>query len=387
MGDILLYYERCGYMESTALRSKYSRSNTYYKKRRTHTGEKVRIKEIIAKQTTISIFIFVALFIIKIIDTPVTNYISGKVKWFLQQDISVNDIMNKVNTLIDGVINGTIWKGQLQKSENNSSGNENEGTTDASDKFHITSDGGIDSSGVSGTAETTNPGFQSSVYDSSRNSTSSNISNNPNDSVSNDSDGLKTSHSSSSPNSSNNFNSSNNLNNTNNSDNTYNTDNTDNTYNTDNSVNSNGSRGIRNAGSYENSTVQLDLKLIAPVEGKVSLPFGPCIDPITQASKFHYGLDIDTEKGTLIKAAAKGEVLEITEDKMYGRNIKIKHQDGTITVYAHCSKMYQVEGSKVDQGDIIAEVGDTGYSTGTHLHFEIWKNGEALDPALYIDVE
>ena len=84
-------------------------------KRRTHTGEKVRIKEIIAKQTTISIFIFVALFIIKIIDTPVTNYISGKVKWFLQQDISVNDIMNKVNTLIDGVINGTIWKGQLQK--------------------------------------------------------------------------------------------------------------------------------------------------------------------------------------------------------------------------------------------------------------------------------
>ena len=105
------------------------------------------------------------------------------------------------------------------------------------------------------------------------------------------------------------------------------------------------------------------------------MPFGPCIDPITQASKFHYGLDIDTEKGTLIKAAAKGEVLEITEDKMYGRNIKIKHQDGTITVYAHCSKMYQVEGSKVDQGDIIAEVGDTGYSTGTHLHFEIWKNG------------
>ena len=86
-------------------------------KRRTHTGEKVRIKEIIAKQTTISIFIFVALFIIKIIDTPVTNYISGKVKWFLQQDISVNDIMNKVNTLIDGVINGTIWKGQLQKAK------------------------------------------------------------------------------------------------------------------------------------------------------------------------------------------------------------------------------------------------------------------------------
>ena len=71
---------------------------------------------------------------------------------------------------------------------------------------------------------------------------------------------------------------------------------------------------------------------------------------------------------------------------LYGKNIKIKHTDGTITVYAHCSEITQIEGSKVKQGDIIAQVGNTGYSTGTHLHFEIWKNEKALDPILYIDV-
>lgn len=253
----------------------------------------------------ISIFIFILLFAIKTIDTSVTNYVSDRIKWILQQDIKINDIVNEAAAFIDGVINGSIWQGELHK--RNMSVADDAGDSISSDTSGDTSS---DLSDVSKATSSDNANLAIDRYTDSEN-----------------------------------FNSS------------------------------------------KDSTGQFDLDLITPVEGKLSSPFGPRIDPITQTSKFHYGIDIDTEKDALIKAAAGGEVLEISEDKIYGKNIKIKHPDGTITVYAHCSKMYQIEGSKVDQGDIIAKVGDTGYSTGTHLHFEIWRNGEALDPALYIDVE
>lgn len=306
IGNLLIVYLKgCGYMESTALRSRYSRNNAYYRKRRTHTREKVQIKELIAKQMVISIFIFILLFAIKTIDTSVTNYVSDRIKWILQQDIKINDIVNEAAAFIDGVINGSIWQGELHK--RNMSVADDAGDSISSDTSGDTSS---DLSDVSKATSSDNANLAIDRYTDSEN-----------------------------------FNSS------------------------------------------KDSTGQFDLDLITPVEGKLSSPFGPRIDPITQTSKFHYGIDIDTEKDALIKAAAGGEVLEISEDKIYGKNIKIKHPDGTITVYAHCSKMYQIEGSKVDQGDIIAKVGDTGYSTGTHLHFEIWRNGEALDPALYIDVE
>ena len=62
---------------------------------------------------------------------------------------------------------------------------------------------------------------------------------------------------------------------------------------------------------------------------------------------------------------------------MYGKYIKIKHFDGVVTVYAHCSKIMVNEGIKVNKGHVIAEVGNTGVSTGSHLHFEVWINGIA----------
>lgn len=284
-------------MENTAYRSKYSRSNAYYRKRRANVRNvraKSNIREIIAKQLVISIFIFLILLANKSINTTATNYISGKIKWALQQDIDVSKLPGKINVFIDNIINGPLWQGEMYK-ENNLSKDDN---------LNSLIDGDNQQS-----AKVNNADFDSS-------SQTKNI------------------------------------------------------------------NGNIKEGLSENEKVEF----ITPVEGKISSPFGLRVDPITQKDRFHYGLDIETEKGALIKAAAGGLVLEVSEEKLYGKNIKLKHKDGTITVYAHCETVFAEEGTWVEQGTAIAEVGNTGYSTGTHLHFEIWRNSEALDPELFIDV-
>jgi len=114
--------------------------------------------------------------------------------------------------------------------------------------------------------------------------------------------------------------------------------------------------------------------------------FGNRVDPIQKIVKFHYGIDIEAEKGTQIKAALAGEVLVSDTDPTYGKYIKIKHNDGITTVYAHCSSLLVKKGQKVKQGSVIAKVGDTGAAVGPHLHFEVWKDGKPLNPLNFIKV-
>lgn len=130
--------------------------------------------------------------------------------------------------------------------------------------------------------------------------------------------------------------------------------------------------------STESSEVSEPASLIYPVEGKITSPFG--FRTILENRKFHTGIDIAASYGTEIKAAADGKVIKSQNDGVTGMTIWIEHSNGIETQYAHCSKLIAREGDTVKQGDIIAQVGSTGMSTGDHLGFEVKKDGEFIDP-------
>ena len=117
----------------------------------------------------------------------------------------------------------------------------------------------------------------------------------------------------------------------------------------------------------------------------VTSEFGWRIDPITGKGAGHTGIDLGVAKGTAIRAAMSGTVLFVRyKSTGYGYHLAINHGDGVVTLYAHCSRILVTEGQTVSQGDIIAEVGSTGRSTGNHLHFEVRINGEKQNPRNYL---
>lgn len=126
--------------------------------------------------------------------------------------------------------------------------------------------------------------------------------------------------------------------------------------------------------------------MIAPVEGTLVTPFGE-INPNTAFAKVHAGIDICVEKQGIVKAALEGEVAETGSSPEYGSYIRIRHDNGLETVYAHGCIPIVDEGDVVNRGDAIAQVGDKNISGGQHLHFEVWKEGEAVNPLEYISVD
>jgi murein DD-endopeptidase MepM/ murein hydrolase activator NlpD len=119
---------------------------------------------------------------------------------------------------------------------------------------------------------------------------------------------------------------------------------------------------------------------ILPIKGDIASPFGTRIDPFTNKESFHRGIDITANMGTSIKAALNGEVTEASSNAENGQYIVIKHNDGIKTVYSHCSILVAQKGQKVNQGDVIAKVGNTENTSGSYLHFEIWKDNKLIDP-------
>ncbi len=115
------------------------------------------------------------------------------------------------------------------------------------------------------------------------------------------------------------------------------------------------------------------------VDGTITSRFGTRKDPISGEIKTHGGTDIAAATGTSILAAADGTVISATWHNSYGYYVKIKHNDTYSTLYAHCSALLVLEGQTVKQGQVIAQVGSTGYSTGPHLHFEVIQNGVRVD--------
>lgn len=112
---------------------------------------------------------------------------------------------------------------------------------------------------------------------------------------------------------------------------------------------------------------------IRPLVGSITSRYG--------GYRGHTGMDIDGDTGDAIKAAKAGKVTFAAYSGGYGKNVVIDHGNGIKTRYAHCSKIYVKVGDKVAAGEVIAAVGSTGRSTGSHLHFEVIKNGGFINPA------
>ncbi len=127
-------------------------------------------------------------------------------------------------------------------------------------------------------------------------------------------------------------------------------------------------------------------KGIKPVEGYISSPFGERTDPFNKKKKdFHTGMDIATAKGTFIKSAFGGEVIETGYSDIAGNYIKIKNNDEQQTMYCHTQFIFVRVGEKVMRGQIIATVGNTGLVTGPHLHFEVLYNGNRVNPIYTVE--
>lgn len=113
---------------------------------------------------------------------------------------------------------------------------------------------------------------------------------------------------------------------------------------------------------------------------RVSSEFGRRIDPVTGMERFHHGIDIAASQGTPIYPAAPGKVIFSGEKGGYGNTIEVLHDNGYITRYGHNRKNLVNVGERVDMANPIAYVGSTGRSTGPHLHFEVIREGAAINP-------
>lgn len=118
--------------------------------------------------------------------------------------------------------------------------------------------------------------------------------------------------------------------------------------------------------------------------GWYSSNFGWRVDPFTGKNAFHEGVDFMAEIGTPIYAAAGGVVIHAGPSMGYGNLVEIDHGNGLVTRYGHTSKLLTKEGDVVLRGQEIAEVGNTGRSTGPHLHFEVRYNGVPQNPERYL---
>lgn len=117
----------------------------------------------------------------------------------------------------------------------------------------------------------------------------------------------------------------------------------------------------------------------------MSSGFGYRHDPFTGAGAMHAGLDFKGPIGAPIHAAAKGTVSFVGQKSGYGNVVEVSHGNGLVTRYAHMSRFAARVGQKVPAGGVIGAIGNTGRSTGPHLHFEVRQNDRALNPRLFLE--
>jgi len=121
-----------------------------------------------------------------------------------------------------------------------------------------------------------------------------------------------------------------------------------------------------------------------PVKGTVTSKFGSRKSPFSRRKEFHKGLDIANRTGTPVSVTADGVVSFAQAKGSWGKMIIVDHGQGMTTCYAHLNKLLKKSGDTVKRGDVIAEVGNTGRSTGPHLHYEVRLNDISVDPEKYI---
>ncbi|MDR2135296.1 MAG: M23 family metallopeptidase [Treponema sp.] len=119
---------------------------------------------------------------------------------------------------------------------------------------------------------------------------------------------------------------------------------------------------------------------VYPVRGVLSSPYGWRIDPIANVERFHSAIDLAAPLGTPVKAAMDGKVSRVAVNSVYGNYIIITHAGAYQTMYAHLSAVSVKQGAPVTRNSKIGEVGSTGYSTGPHLHFAVFRNDKPINP-------
>jgi len=112
--------------------------------------------------------------------------------------------------------------------------------------------------------------------------------------------------------------------------------------------------------------------------------YGRRMDPFTGAAAMHRGVDFSARPGAPIRATANGVVTMSSRFGSYGLVVELDHGNGLVTRYAHCSATLVQPGKRVKRGDIIARVGSTGKSSGSHVHYEVLRNGFQIDPMDYV---
>ncbi len=121
-----------------------------------------------------------------------------------------------------------------------------------------------------------------------------------------------------------------------------------------------------------------------PVNGYITSGFGYRSHPLTGKKEFHKGLDVRAPRGSPIISPANGIVLSTNRNAGYGRMVVVDHGYGIVTRYGHVSKFFVKPGQRVKRGDRLATVGSTGRTTGPHLHYEVIRNGIAVNPTRYL---
>jgi murein DD-endopeptidase MepM/ murein hydrolase activator NlpD len=121
-----------------------------------------------------------------------------------------------------------------------------------------------------------------------------------------------------------------------------------------------------------------------PVDGPVSSGFGTRVHPMSGTARMHAGLDLAVPAGTPVRAAAAGQIVHDGAMGGYGLTVDIAHGDGTVTRYAHQSRVLVMVGQSVAAGQVIGLAGSTGASTGPHLHFEVRTPAGAIDPRAWL---
>ena len=142
---------------------------------------------------------------------------------------------------------------------------------------------------------------------------------------------------------------------------------------------------LRSAGGKDDNLSSMPV--LKPVADKyvnrLASGYGSRFHPILKVNKMHKGLDFAASTGTPIYATGDGTVKVSEFNSGYGNMVVLKHGNGYESLYAHMSRAKVRNGQKVKRGDVVGYVGTTGLSTGAHLHYEIHKNGEPVDPIMY----
>lgn len=133
-----------------------------------------------------------------------------------------------------------------------------------------------------------------------------------------------------------------------------------------------------------NWTAMLNAPTLWPVVGRITSSFGERLDPFNGEGAFHSGIDIGTSFGAAVRAPADGVVVKASYGNGYGREIIIDHGNGVETLYGHLSGFAVTAGEQVRRGQVIGYVGDSGRSTGPHLHYEVRIRNTPVNPHKYL---